>query len=133
MAKDILDTIDGALGDWATSGDAMRWSPEPGKVPAGLPGFQEQISLEALTRLAEAVRPVMMSMAQFAEGMRSVGDAILGLKGVQASFVIYDECCLLVPCASARCRACNPRGNPPPVAGKYKPGPKAARMRRRVR
>lgn len=32
---DILDLIDGALQDWSTSGDAMRWSPEPpGEAPA---------------------------------------------------------------------------------------------------
>lgn len=29
MSDDILETIDHALDDWATSGDAMRWTPEP--------------------------------------------------------------------------------------------------------
>lgn len=32
--KDILDSIEGALSDYALSPDAMRWSPEPEAVPA---------------------------------------------------------------------------------------------------
>lgn len=27
--SDIVDLIDGAIRDFATSGDAMRWTPEP--------------------------------------------------------------------------------------------------------
>lgn len=27
MSRDILDEIDGAIGDWQTSDDAMRWTP----------------------------------------------------------------------------------------------------------
>ena len=34
---------------------------------------------------------------------------------------------------SERCTVCHPGAFPPPVAGKYKPGPKAARMGRRRR
>jgi len=29
MTTDILGLIDGALDDWDTSDDAMRWAPEP--------------------------------------------------------------------------------------------------------
>lgn len=29
LVTDILDLIDGAIEDWSTSGDAMRWSPDP--------------------------------------------------------------------------------------------------------
>jgi len=32
VSADILETIDGALADWAASGDAMRWNPEPSRV-----------------------------------------------------------------------------------------------------
>jgi hypothetical protein len=33
----VVEAIDGAVGDWSMSGDAMRWSPElaEGRPPAG--------------------------------------------------------------------------------------------------
>jgi hypothetical protein len=31
----VIDAIDGALGDWSVSSDAMRWTPEP-EIPFGL-------------------------------------------------------------------------------------------------
>jgi len=34
MAGDVLDLIDGALQDYETSGDAMRWSPDPDQAAA---------------------------------------------------------------------------------------------------
>lgn len=33
-APDILDLIDGALADYGTSDDAMRWTPDPAPAPA---------------------------------------------------------------------------------------------------
>lgn len=37
MGEDILATIDGALEDYATSPDAMRWTPEPESAEPFLP------------------------------------------------------------------------------------------------
>lgn len=37
-ADSVLDAIDHAIGDWAVSGDAMRWNPEgPAEQPIGEP------------------------------------------------------------------------------------------------
>lgn len=32
MTRDVVDLIDHAVRDWETSGDAMRWTPEPPQV-----------------------------------------------------------------------------------------------------
>jgi cytochrome c1 len=40
-APDILDLIDGALADYGTSDDAMRWTPDP--PPAPLPAARRRV------------------------------------------------------------------------------------------
>ena len=40
----IIDTIDNAVQDWATSGDAMRWSSEPVPVSPDLEVLGRELS-----------------------------------------------------------------------------------------
>lgn len=68
MSDPTLDTIDHVLQDYAVSGDAMRWMPDPAvrpKVPAsGYPG----IDFETFSRMAEAYRRAMQHLiAKFNE------------------------------------------------------------------
>jgi hypothetical protein len=59
----ILDTIDGALADYAASGDAMRW------VPPG----------ERTASAAPAWTTVTLDIGAFEAAMRQVGEVLAGL------------------------------------------------------
>lgn len=75
MSGDILDQIDHAVHDWATSSDAMRWLPEPSKPnlpqawlsplpPDGLPAVQApQITPEQVDAIRAALGQAMGAMA----------------------------------------------------------------------
>lgn len=63
----ILDTIDGALRDYETSGDAMRWAPEGKRAAvaaADVPVFDLSGFAGAVERMAEAIRPVVEAQAR---------------------------------------------------------------------
>lgn len=79
MSSEILDSVDGALHDWETSSDAMRWVPEGERlaqptvtwgVPARVAGLNISRAFhlaalnmdgfrDAMTRVAEAVNASM--------------------------------------------------------------------------
>lgn len=60
-----LAAIDGALEDWGTSGDAMRWQPDPGRVicDGGSPLWPERYS-----ELRHGTYHVRVSYAPFPAG-----------------------------------------------------------------
>jgi len=65
MAADILEVIDGALADYATSNDAMRWAP-PGSVP------------EPDACDPEAVRFYLgADLELFVAGLREIGEVMI--------------------------------------------------------
>jgi len=120
-----LAAIDGALADY-TSDDAMRWSPDPERAAPSLP------PAGALFRVLVGV-----SMEEFGRAMQHLTAAITPAFTKFSRFVIKAGHALDVaerPRWHRRhCRACNPRGFPPPEPGKFRPGPKAARIRGRRR
>lgn len=65
MATDILEVIDGALADYATSGDAMRWAP-PGSVPE--PDARDPVAVRFF--LGADLEP-------FVAGIRQIGEALI--------------------------------------------------------
>ncbi len=57
---DVLDLIDGAISDWETSPDAMRWSAEPRPQPPILmPPIDTTAIAAAFDRMVTAIRPMM--------------------------------------------------------------------------
>ena len=96
-ADPVATSIDGAIGDWSVSGDAMRWSPSlaergpeamppPGAlagldVAAGLgsvlgldPAAVRRLVSGALTRLSGAVGDAVVELRQMAQDVRRGGD-----------------------------------------------------------
>jgi hypothetical protein len=64
----VLDTIDGALADWSTSGDAMRWTPdEPREAKPARPVLVPAPDPEAVRRLWEQLRDAIRPFVAWAE------------------------------------------------------------------
>jgi hypothetical protein len=130
VSGDILDAIDGALFDYATSKDAMRWQPpeeqpEP-LLPTPMIPVNIDIDLSGFMRGFEQLGEVMESLVRgFAEALKPVG------KFVQR--ISHDIDAREHPrWHKRRCRTCNPRGNPRPLAvnGHEYRRRRKARMRR---
>lgn len=66
MSGDIIEAIDGALSDWATSDDAMRWTPNPPQNVRSLP-VAPHLNPEAFASMTEALRRVGDEMRRWAE------------------------------------------------------------------
>ena len=112
----VLEAIDGALADYGTSADAMRWSPDPELVaPAPPVMIGVRVDAEAFTRQLAAV------MDGMAEVGRQVSAMFAGLN--QAALTISGPLMKLgADLAHAadvqkrprwhrrRCPRCNPRG-----------------------
>ena len=126
MSGDILDAIDGAIADYRTSGDAMRWTPEP-----------------STNRQATGRVRILLDAAAFIGDMRRVGEQLqrqaVAMNRAAAKIGGRLSKSLKPTSATAhqmvghsdrltrvRCRTCNPRGNPPP-------SPHGAAYRRRQR
>ncbi len=81
----ILDTIDGALRDYETSGDAMRWAPEEKRAASpGLPLRGGQISLDGSSWLpvssdSTPLLPAIIDTSQFDAALRQLGEQIAEL------------------------------------------------------
>lgn len=139
-----LEAIDGALRDWGMSQDAMRWTPEPTPVGDGAERPQVLVTIDTSQAVA-ALQHLSRQLQQLATTtigplvptLRNTAEAFAPLLKSQAKAAAH----LLHAYDAAqrprwhrrRCATCNPAGNPPPLAGKFKSGPKAARMRRRNR
>jgi len=100
QADDVLDNIDHALHDWATSADAMRWTPQQQPAPAFTPD-----QLEAFRRAFGAVGEVInRQMRVVAKAAQQV------VKGyVKVAHRLMDH-------NRVRCRVCRPYSNPKPLA-----------------
>ena len=109
----VLDSIDGALRDYATSADAMRWSPHPENVAPEREMVRIQLGdFVDLAALAEFTRQLN---AMFAELTRYAGVAVVPfvkLAGLIAHAALAEDRKHRI-----RCRECNPAGNPPPFPG----------------
>lgn len=149
-----LAAIDGALDDWGTSGDAMRWTPDPGRVicDGGRPLWPERWNVwrrgdwsYRVTAIGAAALPPSVNVEfrfdvePFNQAMAAAGRALavfghdlsiatakafgvpphlLGIGGHERSRV-------------ARCRRCNPAGNPFPLAVNGREYRRRQRARRR--
>ena len=111
MSEDILDMIDGTLRDYAVSGDAMRWTPEPEPDPEG-----RDAGPAVLTQ-------VTVDVSGFVDGLRQVCEAIARFGAACAKGMRLPDL-LAALCTGrhersrdrARCPKCNPAGNPRPLA-----------------
>jgi hypothetical protein len=111
MLDQTVALIDNAVRDWETSGDAMRWAPtRPRPLGATPPPGTLSLTVD--------IRGLVKAFQQ----LQSVAEAV----GHRLTVAFLDP--RQRRAHRKRCRVCNPAGNPPPLAGKYKPGPKAARL-----
>ena len=139
-----IATIDGALRDYEASADAMRWAPDrvicdgggvlpiesrdgPSVIPAGLP--PREFAVRVIESFAlwgsayiEAATPVIRAFAEAWNKLAAASSHDLSVSFLSPANKRRHR---------RRCRRCNPWGNPKPSAGQFRPGPKAARMRRR--
>jgi hypothetical protein len=109
VSGDILDVIDGTLRDYAVSGDAMRWSPDPEAREADTDGGASLL--------------LSVDVSGFVEGLRQVCEAIARLGAVCAKAMRPMDLLAALctgrherPRDRARCPRCNPRGNPGALA-----------------
>ena len=143
-ADHTLTTIGAVLEDYEASTDAMRWAPDrvicdgggvlriesrygPSVIPAGLSHYEFAVRVIESFALwgsayIEAATPVIRA---FTEAWNKLAAAYS--HDLSVSFLGPAE----KRRHRRRCRRCNPWGNPKPSAGQFKPGPKAARTRRR--
>jgi hypothetical protein len=114
VSGDILDAIDGALDDYATSKDAMRWvppedQPEP-LVPTAMIPASINVDLSGFIRGMQQLSEAMGSIVRdIAETMQPAGKFAWRL----GHAIDADE---RPRWHKRRCRECNPRGNPLPLA-----------------
>lgn len=136
--SDVLGAIDGALRDYETGPDAMRWTADPAARQSIAIGADAGVSAAVFLDIQATATQFGARLAEVGTGLRQVY-AVLG-KAVGTMSGSLNEFGVRWTHAIARendrrhrvrCGYCNPAGNPPPVAGKYGPGPKAARMHRR--
>ena len=113
MSGDIIDTIDGALRDYETSNDAMRWQPpedrtaEPPRVavPAPIAIDMSRIDMSGFVRGIE----------QMGEAMgRALNDAFAPLRKLTAAVAVIAH--MQEPGSHGHCRTCHPEQAPQPLA-----------------
>lgn len=68
----VIEAIDGALGDWSVSPDAMRWSPEPEEPPAR-GGLLSMATLAATPMVYREVPPMDWETRE--RRMQTIADA----------------------------------------------------------
>lgn len=114
----ILDTIDGALRDYETSGDAMRWTPEE---KSGIP-VRDGISVDIDIDTAD----FDAALEAFSRSMDRAAEAITRMFGAVKSAVESTALALgqmghsmhlsLHPGQHKRCVTCHPWRKPKPLA-----------------
>lgn len=102
--QDIIATIDGALDDWRTGPDAMRWSKDPGAAIAAGPPMPDPTAM--FRAFAEACKPLQRMLTQMSREFQNAGRALHPLL-VKAGVVEGHR--------MARCRTCSPMANPLPL------------------
>jgi len=143
---DILDAIDGSLRDNSVSPDAMRWSPDPEAArqerQAGLAGFiirpadVQFIECSFTIDVRPFIEPLTRSMADLSEAFTRVGRACSKAVVQMATMCeahYHPYLAARDRRHRARCRTCNPAGNPLPLpgGGEYRRRQLARKRRRR--
>jgi hypothetical protein len=118
----VLASIDDTLAGYDGSvsgegGDAMRWSPQRVICGGGKP---LAISARPAATIESIIR-ITLDTSRFEAAMRELGRAFTRMTFAAAKAVPSIEALahvLLMPDRKhrVRCRACNPAGNPPPLA-----------------
>lgn len=117
MTSGILDQIDGALRDFDTSGDAMRWVPEGGRRP-----WPDAVTIDT---------------EEFTRSLNEFGEAVIRafrpvIEDTARQFHALSAA--LFPVQHRRCATCPPGRKPKPLAvngHEYQRRLKARRRRRR--
>lgn len=125
VTTDILAAIDGAVRDWETSADAMRWSPEPVRLKPPPPVWMEvMVDVEGFHRAITGMAETVNQMARgFSEANQSLARA---LANMGHTWDARDN-----PKAHVRCARCHPCANPGPMLGVKPSLPRGRRHRRR--
>lgn len=109
MAGDILDAIDGALLDWETSQDAMRWTPAE-KRPV-----RADDAMAALARTAIDMSGIVRGFQQMGEAMgRALYEMFAPLRKLSATLATIAH--MQEPGSHGHCRTCHPEQAPRPLA-----------------
>lgn len=135
MAPGILDSIDGALRDYGTSCDAMRWMPENKRLaaphresPAPASG---RVSLEppAVLILSVDTEEFARSLNDLAEAMARVLNPVVE----DTAKLFHALSHALFPSQHRRCWTCHPSRKPKPLAVNGHEYQRRLRARRRRR
>jgi hypothetical protein len=125
VGTDVLESIDGALRDFETSTDAMRWLPEDKRAPSPAGERAHDPLAVALTvDVEEFARSLNELIDVLARAFRAVvEDAARQVRSLSAA---------LFPARHRRCRTCQPGWKPLAVDGReYHRRQQARRKRKR--
>lgn len=123
----ILDQIDGALRDFDTSGDAMRWIPEGERKPMPVPGAVTPPPV--IVALTMDTEEFTRSLNEFAEAMARAFRPVIEDTAKQ----FHALSAALFPVQHRRCLACHPGRKPKPLAVDGHECQRRLRARRRRR
>jgi hypothetical protein len=119
----VLDSIDGALRDFETSTDAMRWVPEGERLAAVMPDAPPGpwIPLDGATWIAPvpASVPVFVDVAEFSRSVNALAEAVnRALRPVfeDTARQFHALSAALYPQRHRRCGTCHPSRKPKPLA-----------------
>lgn len=104
MTGSVLDTIDGALRDWETSPDAMRWNP----VLSGDRASTEQGLIIDISGIVQAMEIASAAVAAFAATMAEALKPFAWLGRTLA----HDRHMAQHPREHIRCHVCHQQANP---------------------
>lgn len=122
MSTDIISSIDDTLAGYegaviAAGGDMMRWSPQRVICDSGKPLAVERKPVALIKSISvtvdtgqfdAAIRAMARAFAEFSASIRKSAPAITRLAHLIATADDRKH--------RARCRTCNPHGNPEPLA-----------------
>jgi hypothetical protein len=139
-ADATLAAIDGCLRDNSVSGDAMRWSPDPGAdeltpAPQWRGATPSLVIYDEVADWQAAGEHLSVFADAFADGMKvvavAVAKALLPLAGLSRQLAHAQDMQDRPRWHRIRCPQCNPAGNPPPCPGgrEYHRRQKARRRR----
>jgi hypothetical protein len=113
----ILDQIDNVLDDFATSPDAMRWTPEVSAAPAR-PGILLELPPPDSATAALVLQRVEGTMRALTDAFNGVAKFVIGVaREMGKAFTHFGHVLQDPKHNRSRCRRCSPFANPLPMSG----------------